>query len=201
MEAAADQGGYVTAPQAERLGLSRDDIARLVCSGDLRRVRRGVFGMRHAESRWEDAIAAWLHLERTVMPWERRTPMGVLSHDTAAAFHHLGTIIPGLLALTLPLDARRVPEAADIEVHRAPLADSDWVWFDAGGVDVPVTTAARTIVDLVLSRHEPSYLRRAVGEALHRELMTRDELLETAGRRRQRSASLRKNVASLLRVA
>lgn len=201
MEAAADQGGYVTAPQAERLGLARDDVARLVRSGDLRRVRRGVFGMRHAENRWEDAIAAWLHLERSILPWERQTPLGALSHDTAAAFHNLGTIIPGLPTLTLPPDARRVPEAADIEVHRAPLADADWTWLDAGGVDVPVTTPARTIVDLILARHERSYLIRAVNEALHRKLMTPDELSETAVRRRQRSASLRADVAALLPTA
>ena len=120
LEAASEQGGYVTASQATRLGLARDDVARLVDSGDLQRVRRGVFKMRHAQTEHEDDIAAWLHFERSRLPWERQGETNVvLSHESAAAFHRLGTIIPSRVTVTLLPDSGQSPHVTDIEIRRA----------------------------------------------------------------------------------
>jgi predicted transcriptional regulator of viral defense system len=198
LEAASEQGGYVTALQAVRLGLARDDIARLVESGDLRRVRRGVFGMRHADTRHEDDVAAWLTFERGRLPWERRQSAdAVVSHASAAALHGLGTLIPERPTVTLT-SAGRTSSLADIDVRRAPIDDQDWAWVDVGALKIPATTPARTIVDLIVDKQEPSYLARAVSEALQRELATPDEILETARRRKTRSSALRSRVAELL---
>jgi predicted transcriptional regulator of viral defense system len=202
LEAASEQGGYVTRAQATRLGLTDHDLERLLGSGDLERVRRGVYRMRHAQSLHEDAIAAWLALERDRLPWERRSePTAVLSHETAAALYRLGTIIPTKPTLTLPVDAGRYTSLDDIVVHRAPLRPEDWRWHESGALRLPVTTPARTIVDLLLDKQEPSYLERAVGEAISAQILTPSELMDSARRRKGRTAGLQARAWALLRSA
>ena len=90
----------------------------------------------------------------------------VLSHESAAALQRLGTIIPGRPTVTLLPTSGRSPHVTDIEVRRASLRDDDWAWLDVGGLKLPVTTPARTIVDLLLDNQEPSYIVRAANEAL-----------------------------------
>ncbi len=199
LETASEQGGYATASQATRLGLARDDIARLVRSEDLRRVRRGVFRMRHAQAQHEDEIAAWLHFERDRLPWERRGKTNVvLSHESAAALQRLGTIIPARPTVTLLPASGRSPHVTDIDVRRAPLRDDDWAWLDVGELKLPVTTPARTIVDLLLDKQEPSYVVRAANEALAERLTTREEIMDAAHHRKGRTAALEARTASLL---
>jgi predicted transcriptional regulator of viral defense system len=197
LEAASEQGGYVTAAQATRLGLERDDIARLVNWGDLHRLRHGVFRMRHGQARHEDDIAAWLHFERGRLPWERRGATNVVvSNASAAALHRLGTIIPERPTVTL-LTAGS-PHLSDVVVRRAPLAPEDWAWLDAGPLQLPVTTPARTIVDLLLDREEPSYVARAAREALVEQLASSEDIMDAARRRKSRSGALQTRVSSLL---
>lgn len=201
LEAGSEQGGYVTARQAISLGLSRDDIARLVESGDLRPIRRGVYGMRHADLQHEDDIAAWLTFERGRLPWERRGKTNaVISHASAAALHGLGTLIPERPTVTLATPGR-TSSLADIDVRHAPVGAEDWAWTAVGTLAIPVTSPDRTIVDLVLDKQEPSYLERAVGEALSRGLATPAGILAAAHRRKTRSASLEARTAALLRAA
>jgi predicted transcriptional regulator of viral defense system len=199
LEAANEQGGYVSAAQATRLGVERRDIERLIASGDLQRVRRGVYRMRHAQSHFEDDIAAWLHLQRDVLPWEN-PPRAVLSHDSAAAIHRLGTIIPTRPSLTV-LRGARTTELDDIELHRDRLGDADWAWEHADNLRLPVTTPARTIVDLILAKQEPSYVDRAVREALVRHLISPQQLADAARGRKRRTASLQARVSALLEDA
>jgi predicted transcriptional regulator of viral defense system len=202
LEAASEQGGYVTASQATRLGLARDDIARLVDFGDLQRVRRGVFRMRHTQAQHEGDIAAWLHFERDRLPWERRGGTNVvLSHESAAGLHGLGTIIPQNPTVTLLPESRRSPHVTDIDVRHAPLRDKDWAWSDVGPLKLPVTTPARTIVDLLLDKQEPSYVLRATTEALAERRTTRAEIMDAARHRKSRTEALQARMASLLDLA
>jgi predicted transcriptional regulator of viral defense system len=198
LEAANEQGGYVSGPQAKRLGIGRTDINRLVAGGDLQRVRRGVYRMRHARSRFEDEVAAWLHLQRDLLPWERRhEPRAVLSHESAAAFHQLGTIIAGRPTFTA-LRGPRTTTADDLVLHHMQLPDQDWTWGRDGTLRLPVTTPARTIVDLMLSREEPSYIVRATREALARGQTTPQSLRETARHRKSNSRAIEGRVTRLL---
>jgi hypothetical protein len=198
LEAANEQGGYVSGPQAKRLGAGRKDIDRLIATGDLQAVRRGVYRMRHAQSRFEDDVAAWLHLQRDVLPWERRgEPRAVLSHESAAGFHRLGTIIPGKPTFTA-LRGRSTTAADDLVLHHMQLSDQDWTWERDETLRLPVTTPARTIVDLMLSREEPSYILRATREALARSTTTPDELRDTARHRKSNSGAIEGRVARLL---
>lgn len=197
LEVASEQGGYVGTAQAVRLGVPHAAILRLERVGDLQRVRRGVYRMRHANSRWEQDLAAFIFLEQGRLPWETKEgPRAVLSHESAAAFHGLGTIIPELPTFTA-LRGRAASKAADVEIHGMRLGATDWRWERAEDVTLPVTTPARTIVDLVLTRVEPSYVQRATREALSRKQTTRKELMEAARRRKAKSASIQARVAEM----
>jgi predicted transcriptional regulator of viral defense system len=199
LEVASEQAGYVTASQAARLGIEPSRLSRLTATGDLRRIRWGVYAMRHAQHRLEDEIGAWLSIDRERLPWERiRDAVAVVSHASATGIHGLGTLIPQHPAITVPPEHRNSTRAKDIELHVAPLSLHDWTWLPSDGVSLPVTTASRTIVDLLLAGEEPSYVERALEDALAEERLTPEELLETARRRRKRTAGLTKRVATML---
>ena len=111
-------------------------------------------------------------------------PTSLSPTASAAALHRLGTIIPQLPTVTVPPGAGISPRVADVDVHRAPLRDIDWAWSDVGALKLPVTTPARTIVDLLLDKQEPSYVVRAAYEALTEGLTTPAELMDTARHRK-----------------
>lgn len=200
LEAASEQGGYVSAAQAARLGVDGEAIRRLARAGDIRRVRRGVYALRHARHRLEDAVAAWLTLDRKRLPWERRNElMAAFSHGTAAGLYNLGTVTPRLPALTVPPRYRSISRARAIELHTAAILSEDWMWFLADDtLRVPATTPARTIVDLVAAGEEPSYVVRAIREALADDRASPDAIIAAAERRKQRSATLVRQVEALL---
>ena len=88
----------VTSRQARRVGIPHMLMVRLSRAGDLRRLRRGVYAMAHGRATHprEDVLAAWLAVTGDELPWRRGTPTpGGDRHQTAAALHGLGTVIPG----------------------------------------------------------------------------------------------------------
>lgn len=181
---ASEQGGYLTTPQAEAVGVGRRRLADLVRSGDLKREAQGVYAMRHARLRAEveAALIAWLSVDRTALPWQRNEPEAIISHDSAAAIHGLGTIIPQLPEITV----RRagVTRRSGIHKHIGHVPPEEWEWLSvAEGLRLPVTTPARTIVDLAASGADGDHLQRAVSEALSRGQMRPGELEEVIGRR------------------
>lgn len=181
-EVAADQAGYVSTAQMARLGVKAARLSLLGHDGDLRRVRHGIYALRGTTHAQEETLAAWLALEGATLPWQRRStsPRAVLSHRSAAAHWDLGTILPGAPAFTI---RGYRPQLPGIEVHSAGLDASAWEWRQDGAIDIPVTTVARTIVDLVLAREETGYVRRALQEA------TRDGLTDAG--RLERALALR----------
>lgn len=202
LEAASDQGGYVTTRQAARLGVEPSRLARLTETDDLRRIRWGVYAMRHAHHRLEREIGAWLAVDRDRLPWERGDdPAAVVSHASSAGIQDLGTLIPRRPTLTVPPERRSATRAKDIELHVAPLAAEDWSWMRMDGIRLPVTTPARTIVDLLLSGEEPSYVERAIAEGLADGRLTEEELIAAAERRKPRTATLTRRLRAMLDAA
>lgn len=186
----SDQGGYLTASQAGRLGVDRKELAELAGTGDLRRVRRGVYAVRGSRNPFEAEIAAWLSIDRSVLPWEWTTsrPQAVLSHRSAAALWHLGTVIPALPALTVRNHPSR---GRDLELHTAALPSPDWCWHSLeGGIRVPVTTPARTVVDLAVAGEEPSYVHRALREAAVRRIASAADVKSSIARRPRKGRAL-----------
>lgn len=71
-------------------------------------------------------------------------------------------------------------------LHQMHLTDHDWTWKRDETLRLPVTTPARTIVDLMLTREEPSYIVRATREALTRGQTTPEKLRDTSHLQRHR---------------
>jgi very-short-patch-repair endonuclease len=151
---AARQHGRVTLRQLEAIGIRGTSVKRRVASGRLVRVYRGVYAVGHVqrtrEGRWISAVMAC-------------GPGSFLSHlDAAALWGIYKSSATTIHVTTTARSARRVP---GIRLHRARHLDpADVTLKDA----IPVTTVARTLVDLtdllpsdriLRAMREPEYLK------------------------------------------
>lgn len=155
MELAATQHSLITHDQALHVGLHRDWIRDRFNDGMLARAQIGVYRFTSAaESREQRLLAACL----------AAGSLSAVSHRSAAAVHGIWTVRDALVEITVGRD--RSPELAGVTMHRmADLADRWIVNIDG----VPVTTPARTLVDLgaVLPLGSVSRaLDRAIGRQL-----------------------------------
>ncbi len=197
---AAEQGGFVTNRQARVFGVDGVGLDRLRRRGLLRRSRRGVyvFNVGRASSSHEDEVSAWLAVNAPSTPWESQEPDAVLSHSTAARLHGIGTILPDLPELT---KATRDVVRRDLRIHTARISPEDWGWTTLDEVRVPVTTPARTIIDLLLSGAEDDYLIRAIRQAFNSRRQAEREVMAAARRRRIHSKKLVDNAKRLITEA
>jgi very-short-patch-repair endonuclease len=123
----------VSAAQLLEAGLTRRQIATRVWTGRLHRLYRGVYAVGHmaltARSRQLAAVLAC-------------GPDALLSHRSAATFWGLVRSAPRMIEVTAPRSRRR---RAGFVVHTSRCLHPD----DRDVVDgIPVTSAARTLVDL-----------------------------------------------------
>lgn len=172
-ELAATQWGVVTARDLLACGMSRDMIAARLAAARLRRLHRGVYAWGHAQLRREGRLLA-----------------SVLACGAgAAASHHSAADHLGLLStarqridVTVAGCGTRTKRRG-IELHVVRRLDRSDVIEERG---VPVTTVARTIVDLAADR-PPRHAERALEQAYGRCLLApgalEDALARAAGRR------------------
>jgi predicted transcriptional regulator of viral defense system len=186
---AAAQGGLVSAAQAVLAGVTRNQLSDLAAGGGLRRLRRGVYGLGDGEvdAELEDIASAWLAIAGGRLPWGREgEPEAVVSHASAARLHWFGTTIADPPELT---QARQRSRRTDIVIHPARLGSEDWAWLQTGsGMRLPVTTPARTIVDLLLDGEPVGEVERALARAFADPAAARPELLAALSRRRKPGA-------------
>jgi very-short-patch-repair endonuclease len=132
---AGGQHGVVARWQLLALGLSSEAVKRRVAAGRLHRLHRGVFAVGHtalgADGRWMAAVLAL-------------GGNAVLSHDTAAAAWDLRRGGSGAVHVTVPSTAGR-ERRAGIRLHRSRTLTPGETTTHRG---IPITTPARTIVDL-----------------------------------------------------
>jgi predicted transcriptional regulator of viral defense system len=186
-DVAREQAGYVTAAQAKRLDVKGDDVVRLARQGDLRRVTPGVYAFPGTfPGPREDTLAGWLRLVGNRLPWDATVPPAVVSHASAAAIHGFGTFVPA--SPTFTVRGRRFqPPDASIRLFTARLDPIDWQWSVLPeGIRLPVTTPARTIVDLAFVGEERDHVLDALVEARERGLVDDMAVAEAAARRRRR---------------
>jgi predicted transcriptional regulator of viral defense system len=190
IEIAREQGGYVSVAQLRRLGVDSQSPPRLARSGLLRRVTRGVYALPGVfGSPFEETIAAWLRLIGPRLPWETGDPDAIASHATAAYLQGLGTFFPTKPAFTSTRRRNAGPDVA-IEIHFSPLADDDWRWLALPeGIRLPITTPARTIVDLALNNEDREHVLDALAEARTRDLATAQDVVQAYHRRRRRTSA------------
>ena len=175
---AANQWGVVSARELRALGATKMAIARRVQAGRLHPLHRGVYALGHTNIGIEGRLLAAV---------KACAEAAVLSHFSAAALWGMVTWDDRYPEVTATHSARH----RGIRVHRSTMLDVQDV---TRRKNIPVTTPARTLVDLasVLPYKE---LRRATREAHRLKLVTIAQLT-TAMRR----AGTRSGTAQLQRI-
>ncbi len=175
----ADQWGMVTSQQAKGVGVDDSTLHRMEKVGYLNRVRRGVYASTTAVvTAARDEQAAWLALNPAVAGWDRPVPDpdgGVLSHQSAARLHGLGELVNNRITFTTP--RRRTSRDRDLWFKLTELNADDVVLV--GGL--PVTTALRTICDLLDQHIDGSHIATIIREAVLGNLVRLDVLTDHIG--------------------
>jgi very-short-patch-repair endonuclease len=167
---AASQHGVVTWAQLLEAGLPRKMVRVRAGRGTLLRLHRGVYAVGHRQLRRE---GHWLAAVLAV-------PGGVLSHRDAAGLHGLR---PANHVRTDVTTTRRAKTTPGIAIHRTQVLDADDVTTVEG---IPVTTVARTLVDLanVVPTDQLAKAMRTADELRTLDVRAvHDVLSRTAGRR------------------
>jgi predicted transcriptional regulator of viral defense system/very-short-patch-repair endonuclease len=133
-ELAREQHGVVSARQLEAMGVPRRTVTHWVDAGRLHRLHRGVYAVGHTSLTWDG------HCMAAVLA----RPGAVASHKTAAWIHGLLRFRPESFHLTAPT---RQKAKREFVVHFARLRPED----RAGVEGIPVTSVARTMLDLAPS--------------------------------------------------
>lgn len=171
---AGRQHGVVAARQLLTLGFTRSAIDRLVAAGRLHRLHNGVFAVGHRSL----APAALRHA--AVLS---AGPGAVASHTTAAAILDLRPDGAGITHVTVVASRSGARSTPGVRVHRPRVLDDVDVTAHAG---IPVTTLARTLVDLG-DLVPAGHVRRAFVRAEQLQIIDMTAIsaaLERAGRRR-----------------
>jgi very-short-patch-repair endonuclease len=153
-ELARRQWGVVTREQLIERGMGTRGISDWVRDGRLHRLHRSIYAYGHdrlrIEGRWLGAVLAC-------------GPGAVLSHRSAALLWEIRQSGSGLVDVTVPSQNGR-RERAGIRIHRSARLGAEQVTAQRA---IPVTTLARTLLDLADVLH-PQALRRAITEAEYR---------------------------------
>lgn len=181
-ELTARQWGLLTTAQAEAEGITRLQLARLADAGVIERLGRGIYAAPAAVDERTPLRAAWLSLNPSGAAENRLVDpaaSGVLSHTSAASLHRLGGLLDDEPEITV---SGRKQSRRGIRLHRAELLAEEVTIVEG----LPVTTPARTVADLLRDRHDPSHVAEIAGDALRRDLASRQDLaaaLEPLARR------------------
>jgi very-short-patch-repair endonuclease len=131
---ARSQYGVIARRQLRTLGMSDRGLAHAAAAGRLHRIHHGVYAVGHTvlvpRGRWMAAVLAC-------------GPHAVLSHAAAGALWELRPSEATIIDVTLPGTGGR-QRRKGIRVHRARNLDGQTTTNDG----IPVTTPARTILDL-----------------------------------------------------
>ena len=164
-ELAALQHGVITLAQALGLGLSREQIRYRVETGRWIRVRLRVFVLAGSPATWQQA---------TMVACLGGPAGAVASHRSAAALYQL-LDAPELPEITVPARGNGRQEGAMVHRSSVPTPDATSL------AEIPVTTAARTLVDCAsVLDHEA--LCELLDDALCQRLCTTAEITEAMGR-------------------
>lgn len=143
---AAEQHGVVSRGQLAEAGLGRREIERRVRIGWLHRVHRGVYAVGHPpltrEARWMGAVLA-------------AGDGAGLGHVCATALWEIRPYSGVWIDVTIPSRGGR-SRRERIRLHRSSTLRADDVTTHRG---IPVTTIARTLLDVAATLSEPSLAR------------------------------------------
>jgi predicted transcriptional regulator of viral defense system len=159
-ELAEQQAGYFTSAQAVEAGVSRRVLSGRSQTGDIERVRYGLYRLRDFPNQpYQDIVAVCL--------WAGQDCAA--SHETALMIHGISDAMPASIHITVPRVFRG--RQVGVIIHHAPLPEADHETRDG----VPVTTIARTLRD-VAATSDPSLVQQAVDQAVRHGTLTRRQL-------------------------
>lgn len=178
-ELARSQWGVVARRQLAEIGVTSRMVDERVARGQLVRLHRGVYAVGHARLTPNGfRLAAVLAVPEPA----------ALSHRSAAGFHQL--LQAGGSRIDVTTGSRRAADRPGVVVHRSALGPLDRAVIDT----IPVTTVARTLVDLA-TVVPPDQLFRALNEAIFRRVFDlraiEDAMVRTRGRHGRGHATLR----------
>lgn len=173
-QTAAGQHGVITRAQLLDLGLSERSVDRMIRRGELERIFKGVYRFTAAPDGFRQKV-------RAVTLWGGGR--AAASHRAAVVLHRLSGVGSDVIEVTL--EANSSPPAPWVLVHHSSDLPPEHLRKVEG---IPVTTVARTLVDLgkVVPR---SIVGRVLDDALRRRLVTLSEVsgvasaLQRKGRR------------------
>jgi len=174
---ARGQWGMVTSAQAVTAGVSYMQIKRMTEAGLLEKAGPGVYVMIGGEAAAERNRAhkvAWLRLDPAVPAWER--PLlgpnsAVISHSSAAVLLRLGDLV--VRDVEFITTRRRTSRDPAVRLHQSTLAPYEVTWADG----LPVTTATRTLADLLGAGIAASHAGSFLAEALDRRMLSVDHVI------------------------
>lgn len=168
----AGLGAFFRPSQLDALGLSYDQLQRLVAAGTVERVARGLYRLTAADPTEHYSLAAAC----------TRVPRSIVCLLSALKVHCIGTQLPREVWLAIPHKARP-PRVPGVQTRLLRFSGAAWtcgvVATDFEGVPARITSPARTVVDCFrFSRHVGwDVAREALRDALHRQHVTTDALL------------------------
>lgn len=154
--------GLVTTAQAETVGVSRKQLARMASAGAIERVAQGVYRMAGAPPQEHEAVyATWLALGGATAP---RTETGVApvvaAGVTAAVVHGIGDFLPDGFDFIVP--ARKGTRLPGVRLRIRRLTKDEVIPVDG----LPALTVERTVADLVEIGTDLSLVADAVRDAV-----------------------------------
>lgn len=151
-------GAFFRPSQLEDLGISYDQLRRLVERGAVERIARGLYRLADAEPTEHYSLAAVC----------ARVPESIVCLLSALGVHEIGTQLPREVWLAIPHKAEP-PRVSGVPVRLLRFSGAAWsygiqrTYFE--GVPARITSPARTVVDCF--RFERLIGREAALEALH----------------------------------
>src|ERR1022692_2152570 len=169
-ETAEAQEGFFTTKQAKAAGFAENTHPYHVQVGNWIREYRGIYRLSLFPIAEHPDLVKWALWSRN----RNEVTEGVYSHQTALSLYELSDLNPAKLHMTVPTHFRRSSAIPSILVlHYADLPDED-VQASQG---FEYTRPLRTILDLIeADTVERAFLRQALGQALSRGLITRQQL-------------------------
>jgi very-short-patch-repair endonuclease len=167
--------GIVTRQQLLKLGLGAGALDDRIRRGWLSVVHRGVYLVGGATLTWRAReIAAALACG----------PPAVVSDRSAACFWRMLAYLPDSTTVSVTVPPGPCRARPGIDVHRRRLERRDYVIREA----IPVTTPARTILDLAAGGDDEE-LERAISEGQARRLLSLDGLADQVERNPRRAGT------------
>jgi predicted transcriptional regulator of viral defense system len=123
-------------------GFQPETIARAVARGDLVRMDRGVYAAPDAADHWQAELAVVTCA----------FPRSVIALESAAQLHELCDVMPDAVSIMVPFGSKirsAIGTPVRAVITRRPEALSEGIeTLDVAGYPVPITSPARTVVDL-----------------------------------------------------